>query len=72
MKKVCVGLVGSGYAAFLHGNGYKKVSGILISYTLFFCNFINNRIVSTRIRNFSKGVHLFKCFPNRIVLQFFF
>lgn len=28
MKEVCVGLVGSGYAAFLHGNAYKKVSGI--------------------------------------------
>ena len=24
-KEVCVGLVGSGYAAYLHGNGYEKV-----------------------------------------------
>jgi predicted dehydrogenase len=28
MKPVCVGLVGSGYASFLHGNGYKRVSGV--------------------------------------------
>lgn len=27
-KQVCVGLVGGGYAAYLHGNGYEKVSGI--------------------------------------------
>lgn len=27
-KQVCVGLVGAGYAAYLHGNGYEKVSGI--------------------------------------------
>ncbi|KAF5032910.1 Inositol 2-dehydrogenase/D-chiro-inositol 3-dehydrogenase [anaerobic digester metagenome] len=28
MKEVCVGLVGAGYAAYLHGNGYEKVSGV--------------------------------------------
>lgn len=28
MKAVCVGLVGAGYAAYLHGNGYEKVSGV--------------------------------------------
>lgn len=28
MKQVCVGLVGGGYAAYLHGNGYEKVSGV--------------------------------------------
>lgn len=28
VKPVCVGLVGSGYAAYLHGNGYEKVSGV--------------------------------------------
>lgn len=28
MKPITVGLVGSGYAAYLHGNGYKKVSGV--------------------------------------------
>lgn len=28
MKEVCVGLVGGGYAAYLHGNGYEKVSGV--------------------------------------------
>lgn len=27
-KQVCVGLVGAGYAAYLHGNGYEKVSGL--------------------------------------------
>lgn len=27
-KTVCVGTVGAGYAAYLHGNGYEKVSGI--------------------------------------------
>lgn len=28
MKNVCVGLVGAGYGAILHGNGYEKVSGV--------------------------------------------
>jgi len=28
VKPVCVGVVGSGYAAYLHGNGYEKVSGV--------------------------------------------
>jgi len=28
IKPVCVGVVGSGYAAYLHGNGYEKVSGV--------------------------------------------
>jgi len=28
MNQVCVGVVGAGYAAYLHGNGYKKVSGV--------------------------------------------
>ena len=27
-KTVCVGTAGAGYAAYLHGNGYEKVSGI--------------------------------------------
>jgi predicted dehydrogenase len=27
-KSVCIGLVGAGYAAYLHGNGYEKVSGV--------------------------------------------
>lgn len=27
-KTVCVGTVGAGYAAYLHGNGYQKVCGI--------------------------------------------
>ena len=27
-QTVCVGTVGAGYAAYLHGNGYEKVSGI--------------------------------------------
>lgn len=27
-KQVCVGLVGGGYAAWLHGGGYEKISGI--------------------------------------------
>lgn len=27
-KEVCIGLVGSGYAAYLHGNGYEKVCGV--------------------------------------------
>ncbi len=27
-KSVCVGVVGGGYAAYLHGNGYEKVSGV--------------------------------------------
>ena len=27
-KKVVVGTIGAGYAAALHGNGYKKVSGV--------------------------------------------
>ncbi|MDO4493710.1 MAG: Gfo/Idh/MocA family oxidoreductase [Clostridia bacterium] len=27
-KTVCVGTIGAGYAAYLHGNGYEKVSGI--------------------------------------------
>lgn len=30
MKQITVGLVGSGYAAYLHGNGYKRVSGITV------------------------------------------
>lgn len=30
LKEVCVGLVGGGYAAYLHGNGYEKVSGIIV------------------------------------------
>nr|WP_312577542.1 Gfo/Idh/MocA family oxidoreductase [Sedimentibacter sp.] len=28
VKPVCIGVVGSGYAAYLHGNGYEKVSGV--------------------------------------------
>lgn len=28
MRQVCVGLVGGGYAAYLHANGYEKVSGV--------------------------------------------
>ena len=28
IKNVCIGLVGSGYAACLHGNGYEKVAGV--------------------------------------------
>lgn len=27
-KEVCIGVVGGGYAAYLHGNGYEKVSGV--------------------------------------------
>ena len=27
-KQVCIALVGAGYAAFLHGNGYKKGCGV--------------------------------------------
>lgn len=27
-KSVCVGTIGAGYAAYLHGNGYEKVSGV--------------------------------------------
>jgi len=27
-KQVCIALVGAGYAAFLHGNGYRKVCGV--------------------------------------------
>ena len=27
-EMVCIGTVGAGYAAYLHGNGYEKVSGI--------------------------------------------
>ena len=32
MKKsvVTIGTVGAGYAAYLHGNGYEKVSGISV------------------------------------------
>lgn len=30
MENVCIGLVGGGYAAYLHGNGYEKVSGVPI------------------------------------------
>ena len=30
MKQVCVAVVGAGYAAMLHGNGYKKVSGVSV------------------------------------------
>ena len=30
MKEVVVGLVGSGYAAHLHCNGYKNVSGVRV------------------------------------------
>lgn len=29
-KPVCIAIVGAGYAAILHGNGYKKVSGVPI------------------------------------------
>lgn len=28
MKEIILGLVGSGYAAYLHGNAYKKVNGV--------------------------------------------
>ena len=28
MNEVVIGLIGSGYAGFLHVNGYKKVYGI--------------------------------------------
>lgn len=28
MKNVCIGLVGSGYAAYLHGNAYERVAGV--------------------------------------------
>ena len=28
MKPVCIGTVGSGYAAYLHGNGYEKISKV--------------------------------------------
>lgn len=27
-KEVCIGVVGGGYAAYLHGNGYEKVNGV--------------------------------------------
>jgi len=30
MKQITVGLAGSGYAAHLHGNGYKRVSGVAV------------------------------------------
>ena len=30
MKPVCIGMIGSGYAAYLHGNGYEKVCGVPI------------------------------------------
>lgn len=29
-KQVCVGVVGGGYAAYLHGNGYEKVNGVRV------------------------------------------
>ena len=29
-KTVTIGTVGAGYAAYLHGNGYEKVSGISV------------------------------------------
>lgn len=28
VRNVCIGMVGAGYAAYLHGNGYEKVSGV--------------------------------------------
>ena len=30
VKTIVIGTVGAGYAAYLHGNGYEKVSGIPI------------------------------------------
>ena len=29
-RNVCIGLVGAGYAAYLHGSGYEKVSGVSV------------------------------------------
>lgn len=49
MKPVCIGTVGSGYAAYLHGNGYKKICGIPVRLKTI-CDVVEQKAEEVRVR----------------------